>query len=495
MSGPRIFISYRRADSAGYAGRLYDALSMRFGDDRIFMDTDQIPIASDFRQVIADALAHTDLVLVLIGSSWLSLADKNGRRRLDDPVDLVRLEVIEALRRNARVLPVLIQGAQMPAAEDLPEPLAGLARIQALELSDRRWRADLEEFLSAVEREHWGSAEEPEPSPPAPPTTKTTKVPARKARPARAPVASKTWWGAGGAAAAVVLLVAILLAVRAGGGDGDATEETGATSTSVTPSPPADKIVFSNVDRGGVMKINPDGSGLVTLTDNGTAPAPSPDGALIAFEREVDGNRDVFVMQADGANVRRITTERGGNFDPSWSPDGRSIVFESRRDGNSEIYVVDVDSLRQTRLTEHPANDSDPAFSPDGRFIAFDSDRQGNREIHRMTAAGADVRRLTNRAGQDSDAAWSPDGNLIAFEAEHGSTFDIYVMSADGAGLRQLTDDPAYDFNPDYSPDGRQLVFTRGIQSERGLWVMNADGSGQRRLAAVTAGDPDWGAR
>lgn len=488
MSRPRIFISYRRSDSAGYAGRLYDALSMRFGDERIFMDIDRIPIASDFRQVIADALASTDLVLVLIGPSWLSLTDKNGQRRLDDPGDLVRLEVIEALRRNVRVLPVLVQGAQMPAADDLPAPLAELARIQALELSDRRWRSDLEEFLSAVERERWGEADEPVVSPPAP-------ARAPDDRPPRVAAGLRTRWAAGAAAAAVVLVVAIVLANRGGDGSDDATEQTGSSSTSVAAPPPADKIVFSNVDRGGIMKINADGSGLVTLIADGTAPAPSPDGALIAFEREVDGNRELFVMQADGANVRRLTTERGGNFDPSWSPDGRSLVFESRRDGNSEIYVVDVDSLRQTRLTEHPATDSDPAFSPDGQSIAFDSDRQGNREIYRMTAAGTNVTRLTNRAGQDSDAAWSPDGNRIAFEAEHRSTFDIFVMSADGGGLNQLTDDPAFDFNPDFSPDGRRLVFSRGIQAERALWVMNADGSGQRRLAAVAAGDPDWGAR
>ena len=489
MSGPRIFISYRRSDSAGYAGRLYDALSARFGEDRVFMDVDQIPIASDFREVIADALARTDLVLVLIGPSWLSIADRDGGRRLDDPGDLVRLEVVEALRRDVRVLPVLVQGAQMPDAEDLPAPLAGLARIQALELSDRRWRSDLEEFVEAVNRERWDRSEDRVVD--IPPQQGVDSAPPAPTGRERSAPATRMWWVAGAALVAVVVLVLIILSVQGDDGDGEAANGTG----TVTPPAAADKIVFSNVDRGGIMKVNADGSTPVTLTPDGSAPAPSPDGARIAFERGADASRNIYVMDADGSNVRRLTTEPGGNFDPSWSPDGRSIVFESRRDGNSEIYVLAVDSLRQTRLTQHPATDSDPAFSPDGRFIAFDSDRSGNREIYRMTASGGDVTRLTSRAEQDSDAAWSPDGRLIAFEAERGPNFDIFVMSADGTGLRQLTEDPAYDFNPEWSPDGRQLVFSRGIGASRGLYVMNADGSGQRRLADVPAGDPDWGAR
>jgi Tol biopolymer transport system component len=487
VSPPRIFISYRRKDTAGYAGRLYDALAMRFDEERIFMDIDQIPIASDFRQVIADALARTDLVLVLIGPSWLSITDRSGRRRLDDPGDLVRLEIIESLRRNVRVLPVLVQGAPMPSPEDLPAPLAGLARIQALELSDRRWRSDLDELLEVVDKERWAGSEEQVESPPegrASPVV--TPEPDGSRPPRRVP---RVWWWGGGAGAAVG--VGGWMVAGPGGDDGGG-EANGTTST--TSPAMADKIVFSNVDRGGIMKINRDGSDPVTLTTDGSGPAPSPDGARIAFERGSDAGRDLYVMNANGSNIRRLTTEPGADLDPSWSPDGRSIVFESQRDGNSEIYVLAVESLRQTRLTDHPATDSDPTFSPDGQSIAFDSDRQGNREIYRMTASGTEVTRLTNRAEQDSDASWSPDGRSIAFEAQRGPNFDVYVMSADGTGLRQLTQDPAQDFNPAWSPDGRQLVFSRGVGTERGLYVMNADGSGQRRLADVPAGDPDWGA-
>lgn len=487
MSGRTIFISYRRNDTAGYAGRLYDALSERFGDERIFMDI-EIPIASDFREVIADALARTELVLVLIGPSWLSVTDRNGRRRLDDPDDLVRLEVIEALSRNVRVLPVLVQDARMPAAEDLPEPLAELARFQALELSDRRWRSDLEEFLGTLGSDDGERADGEVERPPGP---KVHPAPPAGVRREPTSSAARVRWAVGGAVGVVVALALIIVAVQSFDGGGG----TSSGPDPTTPAVPADKVVFSNVDRGGIMKVDPDGRGQVTLTNDGSAPAPSPDGARIAFERGSDANRDIYLMDADGSNVRRLMTGPGGNFDPAWSPDGRSIVFESRRDGNSEIYVVGLDGLRPTRLTEHPATDSDPSFSPDGRFIAFDSDRPGNREIYRMTATGADVTRLTTRAEQDSDAAWSPDGQSIAFEAQRGSNFDIFVMSADGTGLRQLTQDPAFDFNPDWSPDGRQLVFTRSVGASRALFVMNADGSGQRQLAEVPAGDPDWGAQ
>jgi len=133
----RIFISYRRDDSAGYAGRLYDRLSQHFGDDNVFMDIDTIPVGMDFVEVIEESVGSCDVLIALIGKQWLTITDAQGRRRLDNPEDFVRLEIKTALDRNILVIPALIRGASMPRSQDLPDVLQKLARRNALEISDR----------------------------------------------------------------------------------------------------------------------------------------------------------------------------------------------------------------------------------------------------------------------------------------------------------------------------------------------------------------------
>ena len=116
-----IFISYRRDDSQAWAGRLYDALRRTFGPSRVFRDIDTLEAGADYAEAIEQWLAKSDVVLVVIGPRWLTATDPNGRRRLDDPDDLTRLEVAAALRRGIRVVPVLVGGAAMPSGEELPE--------------------------------------------------------------------------------------------------------------------------------------------------------------------------------------------------------------------------------------------------------------------------------------------------------------------------------------------------------------------------------------
>src|SRR4051812_21100669 len=130
-----IFINYRREDSAGHAGRLFDALSSHFAG-RLFMDVDTLEPGVDFVEAIEQAVGSCEALIVVIGREWLTIEDKAGRRRLDDPGDFVRLEVESALARSIRVIPVLVQDTPMPRAEELPASLARLARRNAIELSD-----------------------------------------------------------------------------------------------------------------------------------------------------------------------------------------------------------------------------------------------------------------------------------------------------------------------------------------------------------------------
>jgi hypothetical protein len=148
-SQAKIFINYRREDTAGHAGRLLDRLAPHF-PGRVFMDIDTLQPGVDFVEAIEQAVGSCEVLLVLIGREWLA-ADAAGRKRLDDPNDFVRLEVATALKRDIRLIPVLVQSASMPRAEELPPDLAKLARRNAIELSDALWAYDVERLVKAIE--------------------------------------------------------------------------------------------------------------------------------------------------------------------------------------------------------------------------------------------------------------------------------------------------------------------------------------------------------
>lgn len=146
----KIFISYRREDTAPYAGRLCDKLREYFGKDNVFMDIDTIRPGVDFVDELAGAIGSCDAFISVIGDQWLSITDESGNRRLDNKNDYIRMETASALSRNILVIPVLVEGANMPKAEDLPEDLKQLARRQAHELSDKRWDYDTKQLISAL---------------------------------------------------------------------------------------------------------------------------------------------------------------------------------------------------------------------------------------------------------------------------------------------------------------------------------------------------------
>jgi hypothetical protein len=148
----RIFVNYRREDSSGQAGRLYDALTQRFGADRVFMDIDTIEPGLDFAEVIDKTIGSVEVFLALIGPRWFGAPDAQGTPRLEKPDDFVRLEIEAALRPDVRVIPVLVAGAVMPSSDRLPPSLAALARRNAVEVRDTSWRSDIERLIGALER-------------------------------------------------------------------------------------------------------------------------------------------------------------------------------------------------------------------------------------------------------------------------------------------------------------------------------------------------------
>jgi len=147
---PAVFLSYRRADTVAYAGRLADALEKHFGEGCVFQDIEAIAPGSNFVAAIDEAIACCAVLVVLIGDDWISERAADGTRRLDDARDFVRLEVSSALRAGKPVLPVLVEGAEMPPEDALPADLRALARLQGLELSDTRWDYDVERVAKAI---------------------------------------------------------------------------------------------------------------------------------------------------------------------------------------------------------------------------------------------------------------------------------------------------------------------------------------------------------
>jgi TIR domain/BON domain len=147
----RVLISYRREDSAGQAGRLYDMLAEHFGRERVFMDVATIGPGDDFAAVIRTAVMSADVVIALIGRNWLGVTTPGVGRRLDDPNDFVKLEITSALERGIRVVPVLVQDAVMPGPNELPAALTSLAGRNAVEVRDRHFRRDVLALIEALE--------------------------------------------------------------------------------------------------------------------------------------------------------------------------------------------------------------------------------------------------------------------------------------------------------------------------------------------------------
>jgi len=209
----------------------------------------------------------------------------------------------------------------------------------------------------------------------------------------------------------------------------------------------------------------------------------------IAFESNRDGNPEIYVMNADGSNQRRLTYNPAEDNYQDWSPDGKKIAFTSNRDGNSEIYVMNTDGSNQRRLTYNSAFDYRPRWSPDGTKTAFERSHNDGitYDICVINADGSNERNLTNRpTTSDFFPRWSPDGSKIFFNSNRDENSEIYVMDADGVNQHNLTNNPAVDWGPMVSPDGTKIAFAsrRGGNYEPNcdIYVMNANGSNVRRL-------------
>lgn len=207
----------------------------------------------------------------------------------------------------------------------------------------------------------------------------------------------------------------------------------------------------------------------------------------IVFSSDRDGSLNIYVMNADGRRVRRLTDSSAQDIDPVWSPDRRRIAFVSNRDGNFSIYIMNANGDNAHRITPDDSNYyAAPAWSPDGRYLALVSDRTGNLEIHTIGINGNNLQALTNDPDEDNEPHWSPDGSRIAFSSYRSGFGEIYVMNITGGSPQQLTSGSGADnLSPVWSPDGRQIAFVanEGLYSE--IYVMTADGLNEEILITI----------
>jgi Tol biopolymer transport system component len=260
------------------------------------------------------------------------------------------------------------------------------------------------------------------------------------------------------------------------------------------------QIAFTS-DRDGNQEIyimNADGTGVNRLTDNTSSdemPCWSPGGGKFAFTSDRDGNTEIYVMNADGSWQQRLTDSAEYDGEPCWSPDGSKIVFSSFRDNNMEIYIMNADGSVQTNKTNDPARDVNPNWSPDGSKIAFSSNRDGDAEIYVVNIDGSGLTQLTDNSIADGNPCWSPDGSKIAFISGTSGAYEIYIMNADGSGALRLTNNAANDYNPTWSPDSSRIAFLSNRDGDWEIFVMNADGTEQTNLTDNLASDENvnWG--
>jgi Tol biopolymer transport system component len=265
------------------------------------------------------------------------------------------------------------------------------------------------------------------------------------------------------------------------------------------------RFVFVLGQRSILYTAASDGGDAHALTDFGVEdPDWSPDGSMIAFNSEYAGNSHVFIINADGSELRQVTRGRGFEGHPSWSPDGKDLAVDRQFvDGPAGLFIASVRDGSMTRISTNPYDegvDASPQYSPDGTRLVFIRSRPGGSAVWIANADGSQANRITSWKMLAGHPWWSPDGSRIVFYDGGGSVSygagdsHIFVVNADGTGLTQLTHgDEQADFHPSWSSDGHAILFTRytfAPQSEFfALYTMKPDGSAVSLLYKSPEGD------
>lgn len=222
----------------------------------------------------------------------------------------------------------------------------------------------------------------------------------------------------------------------------------------------------------------------------------SPSGKEIIYTSYKNGNPDLFRRELFTGAEANVSHSPGINITGAFSPEGNRIALAMSKDGNSEIYLLTKEGKQLARLTTNPAIDLSPTWSPDGRQIAFVSDRFGKPQIFVMSFDGSDQKRITTAGGYNVGPRWSPKGDKIAYSRQYGNGFQIHLINPDGSDDRQITTEGSNE-HPRWSPDGRFIVYSSKRGRKESIYVMRSDGSGSTKISKTGANEshPTWSAR
>jgi serine/threonine-protein kinase len=234
----------------------------------------------------------------------------------------------------------------------------------------------------------------------------------------------------------------------------------------------------------------------LTQTAEPTLLPPPGGGGRLAFASNRSGEYDLYLIDADGGNLRRLTDQPQAEYDPDWSPKGEALVYVGAAEDGTEIRVLDLaclilnpDCSQPSRLlVPSGSKNLQPAWSPDGREIAFSSNRDGDFELYIIRVDGTNLRQITFNEVDDYAPRWSPDGRALVYHVQEASNSDIYAIDSQGRQTRQITSSAGLDLWPDWSPDGRSILYTstEGQPDGRVIFQIEAGGGAISQITTNT---------
>jgi TolB protein len=260
------------------------------------------------------------------------------------------------------------------------------------------------------------------------------------------------------------------------------------------------RIAFLST-RGGRFKdvyvMDANGDDVVRLTRNETlnlSPSWGPRATQLLVTSYRNGTPDLFTLDFPGGQWKRFSSERGLTLGGMWSADGRRVAATRERNGNAEIVLLRGDGSLERQLTDHWAIDVSPSWSPDGRSLVFCSNRAGGPQIYVADAESGAVRRISYTGNYNTSPRWSPRGDRIAYVSRQQGRFQVYTVGVDGSGARAVTSGPGSSEDPSWSPDGRFLAYSGTRGGAKSIFLTDANGSRQTQLTTGRGDDtsPTW---